>query len=120
MHRMTPELFALFKARKPLIDMDPPHLAPSCALVRTSQGYLCNLLCWLAPNEDEDSPYAREHIALLAVEDGAIASADLSDEQRFFAPESEVTLVKAPDESRYMRSARELLKAQLLGKHKPI
>jgi hypothetical protein len=103
MHMMTPKLFGQLKARKRL-DVDPPHLAPSCSLVRTSQGHLCELIYWLAPNADEDSPFACEHIALLSVADGTLVSADLSDEHHFaVAPESEVTLVKVQEETRYMR-----------------
>lgn len=116
---MTPELLALLKARKRL-DIDPPNLAPSCALVRTSQGHLSELIYWLAPNQDEDSPFACEHVALLSVVDGVVVAADFSDENQYaFAPESEVTLIKTQDETRFMRRERERLKAEFFGKNLP-
>lgn len=111
---MTPELLTMLKARERL-DVDPPHLAPSCALVRTSQGHSCELIYWLAPNPNEDSPFACEHVALLSITDGVLISGD---EEYGFAPESEVTLVKVQNETRYMRRARERLKAEFLEKYK--
>jgi hypothetical protein len=100
MQAMTPELLAKLRARKRL-DAYPPHLAPFGALVRTAEGHLSELVCWLAPNPDEDSPFACEHVALLSLVDGPLISGD---EKFGLAPESEVTLVKVQDEPRIARS----------------
>jgi hypothetical protein len=100
MHAITPELLAALRARKRL-DVDPPHLAPFGALVRTAEGHLSELVGWLAPNPDEDSPFACEHVALLSPVDGPLISGD---EEFGLAPESEVTLVKVQDEPRIARS----------------
>ncbi len=91
MQAMTPELFALLKARGKPLNVDPPNLAPSGSRVRTSTGHLCELVGWLPPNPDEDSPLAGEHIAVLSIIEGPIISGD---EKLALAPESEVTLVK--------------------------
>jgi hypothetical protein len=99
MEAMTPELHAKLRARKRL-DVDPPHLAPFGALVRTAEGHLSELVGWLAPNPDEDSPFAGEHVALLSVVDGVLITGD---EEYGFAPESEVTLVKVQNEPRFAR-----------------
>ena len=96
---MTPELLAKLRARKRL-DVDPPHLAPFGAVVRTAEGHLSELVGWLAPNPDEESPFAGEHVALLSVVDGPLISFA---QELAFAPESEVTLVKVQNEPRLAR-----------------
>lgn len=99
MRAMTPELLAKLRARQRL-DVDPPHLAPFGAVVRTTEGHLSELVGWLAPNPDEDSPIAGEHVALLSVVDGPLISLA----QEFaFAPESEVILVRVQSEPRFAR-----------------
>lgn len=97
MQPMTPELLAKLRARKRL-DADPPHLAPFGAVVRTAEGHLSELVGWLAPNPDEDSTFAGEHVALLSLVDGALISGP---EEYGFALESEVTLVRVQNEPRF-------------------
>jgi len=97
---MMPELLALLKARGEPLEVDPPHLAPFGALVRTAEGHLCEVIGWLAPNPDEDSPFAGEHVAVLSVVDGALISGA---EEYGFALESEVTLVRVQNEPRFAR-----------------
>lgn len=101
MQTMTPELFALLKARGKPLDVDPPNLAPFGALVRTAEGHLSELVGWLAPNPNEDSSYAREHVALLSIIEGRLISGA---EIHAFAPESEITLVKVQSEPRFARA----------------
>lgn len=98
MQAMTPELWALLNARGKPLDVDPPQLAPSGALVRTSTGHLCELVGWLAPNPDEGSPFAFEYVAVLLPVDGPLISGS---EEFAFASESEVTLVKVQSERRF-------------------
>lgn len=90
----------MLRARK-LLDVDPPHLAPFGALVRTAEGHLSELVGWLAPNPDEDWPFACEHVAVLSILDGPLI---VGAEEFAFAPESEVTLVKKQKEPRFARS----------------
>lgn len=117
---MPHELLSMLRARK-VLDADPPNVPPLGALVRTPEGHLSEVIGWLAPNEEEDSPFAHEHVALLSVLDGAVASPDFQsqDQRQFgFAPESVVTLVKVQDMPRFMRTELECQRAEFFAKTK--
>jgi hypothetical protein len=102
----------LFNERR-FIDSPPPELPPFGSLVRMKHGNTAEVMAWYEPNEDEETEFARERVALLHVIDGPIGN-NLFQAESFigYAGESNLTLIRKQTQPKF---AMKLMKAVLAG-----
>jgi hypothetical protein len=73
------------------------------------------VMAWYAPNEDEDTEFAHERVALLNVLDGPIGSHMFQAESFIgYAGESNLTLIRKQTQPKF---AQKLMKAALAGEY---